>query len=290
MNFLLFGYGSIGKRHATILHSFGHAVITVDPNPATGADYQSQQESGLQWAVDEFGGILICTPANVREQIILEVNARLTLFDGSWFIEKPLGHQLGPRIIEQLEQGKPTQVGFCYYYASGLQGFATAVQESTVYSVSIIGGQWLPDWSTTDYRKRYHGTPGQGGVILDSLPHSLYIARWILGELSVVGSVTGKLSDLEIETEDTAAVLLESESGTPCYLLADYLRRPRAFWIEAVCSDGWRRWEFDVNDAQGMYERQMVDFVSLCNGSLARGPNLADGVAVEILLDAIKAR
>lgn len=288
MNFLLFGYGSIGKKHTAILRNLGHTVITVDPDPTARANYQSWNNRGmaahlvssgkhLTVTEDAFDGVLDCTPVNVRCGHRANTGRAL-------FCEKPLGDVPSPYY-------KPVQVGFCYHYAPGLSDFVKFVQESTIYSLAIIGGQWLPDWSATDYRQRYHGIPGQGGVILDSLPHSLYIARWILGELNLVGSVTGKLSDLEIETEDTAAVLLESENGTPCYLLADYLRQPRAFWIEAVCSDGWRRWEFYAKDAQWMYERQMQNLVALCNGGLMGVyPNLADGVAVEGVLDAIKTK
>ena len=140
-----------------------------------------------------------------------------------------------------------------------------------------------------DYRQHYHGMPGRGGVIRDSLPHSLFIARWILGDLRYVGSVAAKLSGLDIRTEDTAVTLLEAPTGQPVMILADYLREPRAFYIEVVTSDGVRRWEFDPDEADAMYTRQMEIFCALCTGERRYDyPDLAEGVAVQRLLDKVK--
>jgi predicted dehydrogenase len=198
------------------------------------------------------------------------------------FIEKPLGKLTG---IEWGPVPPVVQMGFNYRYAPGLSDFVSEVKKHAVYSVSIVGGQPLQDWHKEDYRavrQRYHG------VVVDSLPHSLYVARWLLGELELVGSVAGKLSELELGEDDVAAALLRSENGVPCYLLADYLRDPRTFWIEAVTSGGWMRWEFAPQGAGEMYVRQMEVFCQVCEGKVTGGyPNLVDGLAVQELLDGI---
>ena len=105
----------------------------------------------------------------------------------------------------------------------------------------------------------------------------------------MIGSVTGRSSDLEIVHEDTAAALLQSEHGVPCYLLADYLRDPRAFRIEAVTNDGVKSWEFSPEEAPEMYVRQMEAFCQICDRNVPEAiyPDIEDGRAVQKLLDKI---
>ncbi|MBU2395796.1 MAG: hypothetical protein KKH70_20870, partial [Gammaproteobacteria bacterium] len=67
------------------------------------------------------------------------------------------------------------------------------------------------------------------------------------------------------------------------YCLADYHREPRAFWIEAITSDGWFRWNFSASEVDAMYRRQMQAFV---DGGEA--PSLGDGQAVERMLEDVR--
>jgi len=283
MRFLLLGYGSIGHRHAAILRELGHTVTTVDPDPAAGADYQSLAK--MTYAIDpyEINGALICTPPDVRQDVILKVNGH-TCVD-CWFIEKPFGH-FGQYVLEQFEEEK-LQVGFCYHFDSSLAAFVDIIKAQGVAHLLIVGGQHLQDWHAQDYRQlkhRYHGT------VTDSMPHSVYVARWILGELEFVGAVTGRLGGFDLDAEDTAAVLLRGPGGEPCYVQTDYLRRPRQFRVEAITRDGgWYQWEFSTKDVDTMYRRQMETFCLVCSGDRAAGyPDLADGVAVQRILDKAK--
>jgi predicted dehydrogenase len=179
-------------------------------------------------------------------------------------------------------------MGFCYRFLPSLQQFRESLRDVRVFSLTMLAGAWLPDWHEGDYRERYHGTPGVGGIINDSLSHSLYIARWLMGKLELVGAVTGRFGGLDIATEDTAAVLLRAATGQPVFVLADYLRRPGGSVIEAVTSGGVKVWEMNPDEAPEMYRKQAEVFVEVCEGKRAWGyPNLNDGIAVQELLDEI---
>lgn len=285
MRFLLLGLGSIGSRHCRILREMGHTVVTVDPNPAKYADYQGfskledipVDEGVLQWSRSEFDGVMDCTPPDVRDGWNTKATHR--------FVEKPLGHI---RVTATGEWTRsilvdPIMLGFCYRWNQRLANFVCLINRHQIYHLSLVGGVALQSWHKEDYRTRKYW-----GVVLDSLPHSFYIARWMLGELELVGSVIGKQSDLEIDTEDSAAALLKSADGVLCYCYADYLRQPGQFRIEAVTSGGVYHWEFNSTEADEMYWRQMQAWVNVCRGDLAAGyPNLEDGLAVQGLLDGV---
>jgi len=53
---------------------------------------------------------------------------------------------------------------------------------------------------------------GRYGAILDVI-HEIDYIRWLLGEVAGTTCVAGKLSQLEIDTEDVAEILLRFENG-----------------------------------------------------------------------------
>lgn len=286
MRFLLLGYGSIGHKHSSILREMGHEVVTVDPNPTAGADYAQIEElgegkgDGCRIGIGKYNGLLDCTPPDVRTGWPVSATAR--------FIEKPLGElREGFYFIRHDE---PVMMGFCYRWLPSLEAFKASLDDCRVYSLTMLAGSYLPDWHPNeDYRLRYHGTPGRGGIVLDSLPHSLYIARWLMGGLRLLGSIVRHLSNLDIVTPDMAGVLLEAFTGQPVYILVDYLRRPGGSRIEAVTSEGVKTWEFNPLEAPMMYRRQMEVWCEVCEGKRQYGyPNLRDGLAVQQILDAIE--
>ena len=270
VRFLLLGLGSIGMKHAALLEKLGHDVIAIDPDPAKGAHYQSM---GAMRYDPDFDGILDCTPPDVRPSWKMYISAPR-------FIEKPLGNT--PSAV----LAGPVQMGFCYRYAPRLAEFVLNIQAKGVARVTISGGQHLQDWHIEDYREvsgRYRG------VVTDSLPHSVYIARWILGDATYVGATAAHTGAFDLDVEDVAGVVLAGPNNEPCLLSVDYLQRPRAFYIEAVTLDGgWYRWEFAPKEAEEMYTRQMQAWVRLCEGTPdVEYPTLQDGICVQEVLDAI---
>ena len=180
-------------------------------------------------------------------------------------------------------------MGFCYHWLPSLSAFVESLADVRIFSLCAASGHDVRQWHKEDYRTRYHGDPNRGGVINDCLPHSLYTVRRIFGDVKVVGAVTGRLSGLELQSPDTAAVLLRSSWGTPIFVMEDYLRSPRQTFIEAVTSGGTMRWEFDPAEAGEMYRAQMEAFCEVCAGERQYGfPTLADGRAVQELLDEVR--
>lgn len=273
MRFLLLGYGSIGSKHAHILREMGHEVVTVDPDPARGADYQSLPVS---LTLPRLDGVLDCTPPDKRPCWSLPFQYR--------FVEKPLGIIPGGCVVPNNTWESFVQLGFCYHYLPSLAQFVNIIKQEPLAHLLIVGGQNLQAWHKQDYRTRKYW-----GVATDSLPHSLYIARWILSDYDLLGSFTGRFSDFKIETEDTTGVLLLSKDNVPCYCEVDYLREPRLFFIEVITNTGKRHyWEFDPAEAPLMYQRQMEAWVRLCAGDdIGDYPNLQDGIAVQWVLDEV---
>ena len=249
----------------------GHDVTTLDPAPLAGADTRSD----LSLERKPFSGVLDCTHPPRRPALKRGYNTQ------AYFVEKPLGN------VEQCN--KPLMMGFCYYWLPSLRAFVESLQHVRICGMLVSSGQALQSFHGIDYRDRYHGTPGLGGVLNDTISHFLFVARWLLGDLQLKAAVVSKLSGLDIQTEDTAALLLESPQGQPCTIWADYMRRPRATSVSVVTSESIRTWTVDTGELVQMYDEQMRVFCEICEGKRTYGyPRLTDGQAVQRILDAAR--
>ena len=116
-----------------------------------------------------------------------------------------------------------------------------------VLSAQMWAGQYLPDWHPwADYRREYSAQRRLGGgVLLDSI-HSFDTLRWVLGEPVEALGMLGKVSDLEIDTEDVAAAIVRLASGAIVEVHVDYLQRHAQSRFEVIGSEGSLVWERSV--------------------------------------------
>jgi len=68
--------------------------------------------------------------------------------------------------------------------------------------------------------------------------------RWLMGEVVLVGALTGRLSHIEIDTEDTASILLRFGSGAFGEVHLDYVQRTYTRSCQIVGDEGTLAWEF----------------------------------------------
>jgi predicted dehydrogenase len=138
-------------------------------------------------------------------------------------------------------------VGFDLHFDPGLHKIRQLLSAGTIGRVTSVQaqvGHYLPDWHPwEDYR---HGISAQvetgGGVVLD-LIHEIEYVRWLMGAVGEVGCMNGHVSSLEIETEDTAAILLRFKSGAIGTINLDYIQRTLSRSCRLVGEEGTIVWD-----------------------------------------------
>jgi len=79
-----------------------------------------------------------------------------------------------------------------------------------IRTANVEVGQYLPDWRPdSDYRKGVSAQKALGGGALLELSHELDYATWLFGIPDHIICSSGKISDLEIDVEDSACVIME---------------------------------------------------------------------------------
>ena len=170
------------------------------------------------------------------------------------FIEKPLAHSWDG--VEELlslvrEKRLVAMVGFDLRFDPGLCRIKNLIEQERIGSLIAIHaqvGQYLPDWrSDEDYR---HGMSAKiatgGGVILD-LIHELDYTSWLFGPVAQVACFADKLSGLEIETEDTAAMLLKFRNGAIGTVSLDYVQRFPSRTCRIIGELGTILWDYHAH-------------------------------------------
>jgi predicted dehydrogenase len=136
-------------------------------------------------------------------------------------------------------------------FLPSLQEYRRLIQSrcvGRVLSVRCEVGQYLPSWRPgTDYRHGVSASRMLGGGVLLELSHEIDYLRWIFGEVVWVQAVLKKQSDLEIDVEDTAHLLLGFEKDALgrnpiASLNMDFVRRDTTRKCVAIGEFGSLRW------------------------------------------------
>lgn len=232
---LIIGGGSIGKRHLRNLLSLGESNITlVETNPERHMAL-SQEFSGVKlyttldvaWEGAKYNIAFVCSPSIFHsEQAIFCARRGCHLF-----IEKPLAHNLAG--VDELVKIVTTQklitmVGSNWKFFplfQKMKELLTAKTIGSVLSARCQFGQYLPDWhSWEDYRQGYSANKKLGGgILLDS--HEFDYLTWFLGDVEKLACFADRVSNITVDTEDVAEVILKMKNGAICEIHQDYIQR-----------------------------------------------------------------
>jgi len=310
MLILVVGCGSIGERHIRNLQSlFAGEILVHDTDIKRLAfikeKYQVRTYANLDDAlkrhVDAF---IIAVPPALHIPFALkgvEHGAHL-------FIEKPISHKLEgvDTLLEQAKtKGLVVFVGYNFRFHPGLRLVKELLDDGKigkVLSARMEAGQYLPDWHPwQDYREMYTVRKEiGGGIILDS-SHELDYTRWLLGEVREVCCFAGKLSSLEVETEDTAEIILKFESGAIAGVHLDFVQRGYSRSCKLIGEEGTIIWDYPgkkvsiftaktshweeikvETEPNDMYLEEMRHFINCINGE--ERPE-ADGATAKRVLE-----
>lgn len=248
---LFIGLGGIGQRHLrNVCGRFGSEAIilayrvrnlkqTVSPNLTIDENidfiekYSVKVFTDLNHALAQSPDVaFICNPTSHHVSSCLAV-ARAGC---DFFVEKPLSHST--ESVEELlsiceSKNLTSLVGYQLRFHPCYKLLKKLISQGTIgdlLSVRAEVGEYLPDWHKyEDYRQTYASRKDLGGGVVLSQIHEIDYLYDLFGMPSKVVALGGHLSNLEIDVEDVADVLLEMtfrEKSLPVSLHMDYVQRP----------------------------------------------------------------
>ena len=257
---LVAGAGSIGRRHLGNLKKLGLTrLASCDPHPErlsyVASEFQAQCFPTFETGLETFRPdiVLVCTPPvhHVAQSMqALRAGAHV-------FVEKPLSDRLDG--VEELgaeaaKRGLTVQVGYNLRFYPPIQKLKQLVDESAVGKIlwaRVEVGSYLPDWRPwQDYRKSYTARRELGGGILLDGSHEIDYVTWLFGAPQEVACMAGRLSQLDVNVEDCATILLRFPDGTRVDVHSDFIQRSYSRNCTLAGSEGTINWDIKSNVVQ----------------------------------------
>lgn len=246
MKCLVIGHGSIGQRHARVLHEMGCAVSLVTRAPDVPYPRFSNVQAALQAVTPEYVVIANDTRLHGETLSMLAQSG----FTGTSLVEKPM---LARHDETCTLPAGPLFVGYTLRFHPLIGRLFVLLAQETLWTLTAYVGQYLPDWRPRqDYRQSYSARCDDGGVLRD-LSHELDYAQMLAGPWQSTIAAGGHLSDLQIDSEDSITVLAECARCRLVTLHMNYLDRSVSRWIIA-------------NGAFGTYRVDLVKGIFAHNG------------------------
>ncbi|HQU38135.1 MAG TPA: Gfo/Idh/MocA family oxidoreductase [Anaerolineales bacterium] len=332
MKFLIAGLGSIGRRHMRNLIALGEKDIVLYRTRKTTMPEDDlagfPQETDLQAALEKHkpDAVIVSNPTSLH----LDVAIPSAEAGCSLLLEKPLSHSMDR--IDELESalkkgGGRVVVGFQFRFHPGMMKAKQLIADGEigrVISAHVHFGEYLPAWHPwEDYRQGYAARADMGGGVVLTQCHSLDYLPWLVGKVESVWGFTAKLSDLEVDVEDTAKIGLRFENGALGSIHLDYNQQPPAHYFEVVGTKGSLQWNLadgatqiyraershidNVGEVEGgekawevyqpapefernvMFMDEMKHFIAVARGEVESSCPLEDGIKVQRLIGAVLA-
>ena len=214
---LVVGFGSIGRRHVNVLKKLGCEVAVVSRRDVD----HPRSFRNLEVALNNFNPdyTVIASRTNEHYQDVTKL-AGLG-FSGVLLIEKPLFDH--PNVFP-VNSFKRVQVAFNMRFHPLFGALREAAAQREIFAIHAYVGQHLPDWRRdSDYRTGYSAIKAQGGGVLRDLSHELDFAMFLGGSAREVTALGGKLSDLEIDSDDVFSILMRMEKCPAACVSMNYL-------------------------------------------------------------------
>lgn len=264
LRFCIVGRGSIGTRHLKNLkHLSCDNIIAYSENSDKNKDnlYREKYNVKTVYDLNELellrpDAFIIANPtARHLEMAKIAVDMKSHIL-----MEKPLSNNLKDAYNLNDDLSKKNLVfllgnNLRFHPALiAIKRLVTNNEFGEIYFARIMVGQYLPDWHLyEDYRNSYSAIKKLGGGVVLTLQHEIDYAYWLFGKFKGVKSYVRKISDLQIDVEDIASIIIETKSCKLIEIHLDYLQRPAKRSIQIQGSKGSVDYRFGDSDL-GFYD------------------------------------
>ena len=229
MKVIIFGLGSIAKKHISALQLMDESVRI----------FAFRQEHTTVEVLDVKNIFSIEDVKTINPNFIIISNPTFAHYKTiesliplniPLFIEKPLFSVLddGKLVAQILDQNLVTYVACNLRFLESLQFIQKYLADKRVNEVNMYCGSYLPDWRPNrDYKTTYSANKNEGGGVHIDLIHEIDYAYWLFGKPLKVNKTFTNKSTLDINAWDYANYIFEYDQFSASIILNYYRRDPK---------------------------------------------------------------
>ena len=277
---LIVGLGSIGRRHVRLVkfHFPNINIVVLRHQKCNSSDIK---QLGLYKCVTSVNDAIklkpqvaiISNPASHH----IEIARKLANNGINLLIEKPISDSSKgvKELIDICYQNKVIlMTGYNLRFLPSLIEFKKQIHSGKIgkiYSIRSEIGHYLPNWRPEmEYSSSVSAQKILGGGALLELSHEIDYLLWIFGKVDWVKSHVSKQSDLEIDVEDSAHVILGFKEFDGSVLTAslniDFIRHDVTRRCFAIGEKGTLLWD-GVKGRVELYKKSKKDWELLFSSS-----------------------
>ncbi len=261
MKFLVIGGGSIGKRHIRNLLAIGTKSSDITA-VETREDRKKEIKETLKietvyTSLDEalkskrYEAAIVCTPTYLH----IPMGIQLAEHGVHILMEKPLSHNL-----EHIEEFKTAvnrnniivEIAYIFRYSPSIKKVKELLDSGVIGKVLSVRGEfseYLPDWHPwEDYRTFFMAKKAQGGGSILDQSHIMDLIHYLIGGFKSVYAFNAKISNLEIEADDIAEMVVILKNGVPVSIHTDIFGRDHKKSLEIKGEKGNIFWDHYLNE------------------------------------------
>jgi predicted dehydrogenase len=252
---LIIGSGSIGRRHlrlarklfpSALIAILKHNISSNNANEANHVFYNLDDSLAFSPQIAVIAG-----PATFH----LSDAIRLAKAGIHLLIEKPLSvNKKGVQDLLDIckKMNVVLLVGYNLRFLDSLRKFKSLLDKKIIgnlWSVRCEVGQYLPYWRPeSDYKKSVSASQNLGGGVLLELSHEIDYLCWIFGKVNWVQAILSHQSNLEVDVEDTAHLIIgfvsnNSNKQLIASLNLDFIRHDSVRNCVVIGEFGTLRWD-----------------------------------------------
>ena len=254
MKVVIVGFGSIGQRHCKNLLDKSNTEIylcTKHNLKNFKNNKKIQNLPSLEECLKKQPDIgLVCNTGNLH----VETAIKLAKNNCHLLIEKPLSNSLKniTSLLSLVKKNKlVTLMGFNLRFHPCLIKVKQLLAKNKIGRVIYVdaeNGSYLPDWHPEeDYRKSYSSRNALGGGVVLTCLHEIDYLYWLFGDVKEVSAITGKFSDLKIDSEDLSSISLRFKNNIIAEVHLDFFQRPAQRSCKIVGTNGTLFCDFNRN-------------------------------------------
>lgn len=244
---LIFGAGSIGERHVSVLQKLGYLSIWIYRQrhfPLRIIDEKTISIFNDLNKIDEIKpkAAIICTPTFQHlEQALFCVKRGIHVL-----IEKPLSHNLtdyGKLLEATTSNTAYVQIAYMLRYHDFFQKVKSVIDSKkmgNLISMQSYWGEYLPEWHPwEDYQSSYAARKKLGGGAALTLSHDIDLVNWLSGSaVNKWHMLKNHSSSLRINVESGADVSIRYQNGNTAHCHVNFHEQHPKRWYRFVLDEG----------------------------------------------------
>ena len=288
MKIAIIGYGSIGKRHLKNLSNIFKGEILLCTKQSLNGKKLSRVKiiNSIEKCIqEEPDAVLIANETNLHITTAIKFAKSKTHI----FIEKPLSNSNKniPLLLNETKKHNLTTLIGCnlrfHPCLIKLKQLIIEKKIGKILSVNACNSSYLPLWhKNEDYSKSYAANDKiSGGIVMTSI-HEIDYLYWLFGNVENVFSYIHKLSDLKIQGNDHASIMMKFSKGMIGEIHLDFYQQYNVRYCKVIGSKGIlyldflknflrhydydsKKWNFVLKinkfDYNSMYVQELTHFI-----------------------------